>query len=211
MTTVQHPVFARFYTHLASAMERAGADDLRRELLEGLAGRVLEVGAGAGTNLAHLPPSVVEVVAVEPEPYLRAQAERAAQDVAVGVTVVDGAADRLPAEDASVDAVVCSLVLCTVPDPAAALAEVRRVLRPGGRLHLWEHVRADGGPLARVQQVLDRTVWPMIGGGCHTARDTVAAVEAAGFTVERLRRFQWPDTRIPAPTAPMVLGTAVRR
>ncbi|MFW3168593.1 class I SAM-dependent methyltransferase [Geodermatophilus sp. CPCC 206100] len=211
MTAVQHPVFARFYTHLATAMERVGADDLRRELLDGAAGRVLEVGAGAGTNFAHLPPSVDEVVAVEPEPYLRAQASRAAEGVAVPVTVVDGAADRLPAQDASVDTVVCSLVLCTVPDPAAALAEVHRVLRPGGRLLLWEHVRADGGPLARVQEALDRTVWPTIGGGCHTARDTVATVEAAGFPVERLRRFRWPQTRVPAPTSPMVLGTAVRR
>jgi ubiquinone/menaquinone biosynthesis C-methylase UbiE len=207
---VAHPVFARLYTRLASAMERSGAGEYRQRLLAGLAGRVVEVGAGTGANFAHLPASVTEVVAVEPEAYLRARAEEAARHAPVPVTVVDGVADRLPAGDEAFDAAVVSLVLCSVPDQPGALREIHRVLRPGGRLHFWEHVRADGGSLARVQQVLDRTVWPALGGGCHAGRDTLAAVEGAGFRVERVERFRFPDAQVPMPTAPQVLGTAVR-
>src|SRR4051794_19635043 len=208
---VAHPVFARLYTRLAAAMERSGAGEYRQRLLEDVAGRVVEVGAGTGANFAHFPASVTEVVAVEPEAYLRARAEEAARYARVPVTVVDGVADRLPAGDGTFDAAVVSLVLCSVPDQAGALREIHRVLRPGGRLHFWEHVRADPGALARVQQVLDRTIWPALGGGCHAGRDTLAAVEGAGFTVERLHRFRFPDSQIPMPTAPQVLGTAIRR
>ncbi|MGY1641927.1 class I SAM-dependent methyltransferase [Geodermatophilus sp. SYSU D00703] len=207
---VAHPVFARLYTRLAAAMERSGAGEYRQRLLADLSGRVVEVGAGTGANFAHVPASVTEVVAVEPEAYLRARAEEAARHAPVPVTVVDGVADRIPAADGTFDAAVVSLVLCSVPDQGRALREVRRVLRPGGRLHFWEHVRADGGALARVQRVLDRTVWPALGGGCHASRETLAAVESAGFRVERLERFRFPDARVPMPTAPQVLGTAVR-
>ena len=191
-------------------MERHGADVHRRRLLSGIAGRVVEVGAGTGANFAYYPSAVTEVLAVEPEPHLRALAERAAATAPVPVTVVDGVADRLPAGDAAVDAAVVSLVLCSVPDQTAALRELHRVLRPGGRLHFWEHVRADGGALARVQRVMDATVWPAVGGGCHAGRDTAAAIAAAGFTVERLERFRFPETQVPMPTAPQILGTAVR-
>jgi ubiquinone/menaquinone biosynthesis C-methylase UbiE len=191
-------------------MDRHGAAEHRARLLAGVSGRVLEVGAGTGSNLAYYPASVTSLVAVEPEPRLRAEAQDAARSVPFPVTVVDGVADRLPVDDASVDAAVSSRVLCSVPDQAAALAEIRRVLRPGGRFHFWEHVRADGGALARVQTGLDDTVWPFFGGGCHTGRDTAAAVVAAGFTVERIERFRFPETRVPMPTSPQVLGTAVR-
>ena len=207
---MHHPVFARWYAWTASAMERHGADVHRRRLLAGIAGRVVEVGAGTGANFAYYPSAVPEVVAVEPEPRLRDLAERAAAAAPVPVTVLDGVADRLPAGDAAFDAAVVSLVLCSVPDQAAALGELHRVLRPGGRLHFWEHVRADGGALARVQRVMDATVWPAVGGGCHAGRDTAAAIAAAGFTVERLERFRFPETQVPMPTAPQILGTAVR-
>jgi SAM-dependent methyltransferase len=123
--------------------------------------------------------------------------------------VVDGVADRLPVDDASFDAVVSSLVLCSVPDPAAALAEVHRVLRLGGRFFFWEHVRGDGG-LARVQGALDAAGWPFFGGGCHVGRDTAAAIAGAGFTVERIEGFRFPETRVPMPASPQILGVAVR-
>ncbi|RBY87842.1 class I SAM-dependent methyltransferase [Blastococcus sp. TF02A-30] len=208
--TVHHPVFARCYARMAPAMERHGAAGHRERLLAGISGRVVEIGAGTGVNFGHYPLSVTEVLAVEPGPRLRAAAERAAAGAAVPVVVVDATAEHVPAADGAFDAAVVSLVLCSVPDQAAALRELRRVLRLGGRLHFWEHVRADGGALARVQDVLDRTVWPTVGGGCHVGRDTAAAIAAAGFRVERLERFRFPDGRVPMPTAPQVLGVAVR-
>lgn len=207
---VHHPLFARFYARMAPAMEEHGAAEHRDRLLAAASGRVIEVGAGTGANFSHYPPAVTEVVAVEPEAHLRGLAEQAAAHAPVPVTVVDGVADRLPADDGAFDGAVASLVLCSVPDQGAALAELHRVLRPGGRLFFWEHVRADGGALARVQRALDATVWPVLGGGCHAARDTVAEIGRSGFTVERLERFRFPDGRVPMPTAPQVLGTAVR-
>ncbi|MGY1708798.1 methyltransferase domain-containing protein [Geodermatophilus sp. SYSU D00758] len=208
--TCSHPVFARVYARLVPAMDRAGAAGHRRRLLAGLSGRVLEVGAGSGADFPHYPAAVTEVVAVEPEPHLRELARRAAASAPVPVTVVAGTAEHLPAADGSFDAAVCALVLCSVPDQRAALAELRRVLRPGGRLVFWEHVRAGTPGAARVQDVLDRTLWPRLAGGCHTGRDTAAAVSAAGFRLETVERFRWPDTRLPGPTAPHVLGSAVR-
>jgi ubiquinone/menaquinone biosynthesis C-methylase UbiE len=207
---VHHPWFARMWVRIAAAMEGHGAAAHRARLLTGIAGRVVEIGAGTGANFAHYPPGVVEVLAVEPEPHLRALAVEAAGRTSVPVAVVDGSADRIPAGDGTFDAAVVSLVLCSVPDQASALHELARVLRPGGRLYFWEHVRAEGAGFARVQRLLDRTVWPAVGGGCHTARDTAAAIEAAGFTVERVERFRFPESRVPSPTAPQILGTALR-
>jgi ubiquinone/menaquinone biosynthesis C-methylase UbiE len=207
---VRHPLFARCWTRLAAAVEARGAGGYRQRLLAGAAGRVIEVGAGTGANFGHYPRAVTEVLAVEPEPYLRERAAAAAERAPVPVTVVDGVADRLPAVDGSFDAAVASLVLCSVPDVTAALAELRRVLRPGGRLYFWEHVRAEGRAGAGAQRLLDRTVWPAFSGGCHTGRDTAAAIAVAGFTVERLERFRFPDSWVPSPTAPQVLGVAVR-
>lgn len=195
---------------MAPAIERQGAAEHRARALADVRGRVLEVGAGTGSNFPHYPAGVTELIAVEPEPRLRALAEGSARTVAVPVSVVDGVADRLPAQAATVDAVVTTLVLCSVPDQAAALAEVHRVLRPGGRLHFWEHVRAEQPRLARVQRVLDATIWPVLGGGCHTGRDTVAAIIAAGLTVERVDRFRFPEEGPTMPASPHVLGVAVR-
>jgi ubiquinone/menaquinone biosynthesis C-methylase UbiE len=208
--TVHHPIFARVFPRLARRMERAGYAELRDRLLAGLEGQVIEVGAGNGMNFAHYPPGVANVLAVEPEPYLRNLARQSAADAPVPVEVVGGTADHLPAGDASVDAVVVSLVLCSVPDQASALAEARRVLRPGGELRIFEHVRADTPGLARAQRALDATVWPTLGGGCHLSRDTTGAVAAAGFTIERLDRLRVPDTPVPTPSAPHIIGVAIR-
>lgn len=209
-SAVDHPLFARLWARMAPAIERRGAARHRDRLLAGISGRVVEPGAGTGSNFAHYPPEVTEVLAVEPEQHLRTVAEEAARDAGVPVTVVDGTADRIPAGDGTFDAAVVSLVLCSVPDQTAALRELHRVLRPGGRLYFWEHVRAEGRGLARVQDVVDATVWPRIGGGCHTGRDTAAEIAAAGFTLERVERFRFPDARVPMPTAPQILGTALR-
>lgn len=207
----RHPVFARLWAPLSRQLDKQGAAEHRRRLLAGLQGRVVEIGAGNGRNFAHYPAAVREVIAVEPEPHLRRLAEEAAREAPVPITVVDGLAEGLPVDDGAVDAAVVSLVLCSVDDPSAALAEIRRVLRPGGRLRFLEHVAAQGAMHRRLQQVLDATVWPRVGGGCHAARDTVGAIAQAGLTVGDVDRFRFPDGRLPMPTSPHVVGEAVAR
>jgi SAM-dependent methyltransferase len=208
MSTVRHPIFARFYERLSRVMER-DVGEQRDELLAGLSGRVVEIGAGNGMNFAHYPSRVEEVVALEPEAYLREKAEQAARAAPVRVTVGEAAAYPLPLAAGSLDAAVASLVLCTVPDPASALAELRRVLTPGGELRFMEHVRSERPRKARLQERLDRWgVWPRLGGGCHCARDTLTAIETAGFRVERVRRFSLGPGWLM--TNPHVLGVARR-
>lgn len=203
---VRHPIFARVFHAVSPSMEKEVGRH-RDELLAGLSGRVLEVGAGNGQSFAHYPATVAEVVALEPESYLRGKAEEAARRARVPVSVRDGVAAPLPFEPGEFDAAVASLVLCSVPDQSQALAELRRVLRPGGELRCFEHVRAERPRKARVQERLDRSgLWPRMGGGCHCSRDTVAAIEAAGFHVERIRTLtvgpSWSHTN------PHVLGVA---
>lgn len=206
---VHHPLFARMFARLSAHAEERGQADLRRELLAGLSGRVIEVGAGNGLNFAHYPGTVDEVVAVEPESYLRELAREAAASAPVPVRVVDGLAERLPVEDASLDAGVASLVLCSVPDQRAALAELRRVIRPGGELRFYEHVISDGPRLARVQRAAERSgLWPLVGGGCHPARDTAAEIEAAGFRIESCRRFDFRAALLEVIVEPKILGVA---
>ncbi|MEU9100526.1 class I SAM-dependent methyltransferase [Streptomyces sp. NPDC048361] len=208
---VHHPVFARFYARYSEAVDlKAGIARHRAELLDGLSGRVIEIGAGNGLNFAHYPAAVSEVVALEPERTLRQLAVRAALEVEVPVDVVPGAAEALPVKSEAFDAAVASLVLCSVRDLPRALSEIRRVLRPGGELRFFEHGRAQGGVLATVQRGLDRTVWPMLFGGCHTARDPLGAIEAAGFEMVGHRRLRVPERGIPAPSSPCVLGVARR-
>jgi len=207
---VHHPVFARLWS-LMSRHEPAEIRQHRDELLAGLSGRVIEVGAGAGSNFAHYPPAVAEVVAVEPEPYLRERARAAAAGAAVRIEVCDGVADRLPVEDCSCDAAVACLVLCTVPDQARALAELRRVLRPGGELRFYEHVLSDQRAVALSQRAVDRVFWPRAFGGCHTARDTPAAIAAAGFEIEHERRIWVNPVPIAFPVAVHAIGRARRR
>jgi ubiquinone/menaquinone biosynthesis C-methylase UbiE len=203
---VRHPLFARCYARVGHLMEAEVAEH-RSKLLAGLTGRVIEVGAGNGLNFPHYPATVTEVLAIEPEPYLRHLALAAARQALVPIRVVDGTAEALPAHDATFDAVVASLVLCTVADPVRALAEARRVLHPGGRLRFYEHVRATDPRLARWQDRLQRP-WGWLVGGCHPNRDTVAAITAAGLRVIQLDRF---DLQAMPPLArPHVLGVAER-
>ena len=208
-TNISHPVFARFYALMSAGAEKAGAAEHRREALAQLSGLVVEVGAGNGLNFAHYPPEVTQVVAVEPEPHLRRKAAEAAGRAPVPVTVVHGHAEDLPGEEASFDAGVASLVLCSVPDQSAALAELHRVIRPGGELRFYEHVRAEHPGWARIQDRVDR-VWPFFAGGCHPNRDTPAAVEAAGFQAVTTRRFLFQPCLITRPVAPHVIGRAWR-
>jgi len=205
----QHKLFASWYPGRAEAMDRAGFAQYRRRLLAGLSGDVLELGAGSGLNFAHYPAGVERVVAIEPEPALRERAARAAAEADVPIEVVDGVAEDLSAHAGKFDAAVCSLVLCSVPDQRAALEQLAGVLRPGGRIRLLEHVGAPGGVLAGVQRVLDATVWPWIGAGCHCSRDVTSAVALAGLKPTEIEAFRFPATGPTLPTAPHVLLTAV--
>ncbi|WP_327120940.1 class I SAM-dependent methyltransferase [Streptomyces sp. NBC_01341] len=208
---VHHPVFARFYARMSVTADlKAGVAAHREELLAGLSGRVIEIGAGNGLNFAHYPGAVSEVVAIEPERSLRRLAAPAALRAEVPVDVVPGTAEALPVKSEAFDAAVASLVLCTVRDLPRALAEMKRVLRPGGELRFFEHTLASGRALATTQRVVDRTVWPFLFGGCHTARDTVAAIEEAGFRMGTYRRFRIPEKGVQLPTTPCVIGVARR-
>lgn len=201
------PIFARFYDRFLGRDKLRGEAELRRELVADLAGRVLEVGVGNGISFEHYPATVTELVAVEPEPYLRSQAERTAALLPLDVRVVPGVADDLGLPADSFDAVVVAGVLCSVPDQEAALAEFRRVLRPGGELRFYEHVRSRRPGFARYQDRVD-PLWSRAMGGCHPNRDTLAAIEAAGFQVERCRGFGFPADARAYPVAPRILGAA---
>jgi ubiquinone/menaquinone biosynthesis C-methylase UbiE len=203
-----HPVFARLYVRCAPGLDRAGGAAHRDELLASLSGRVVEIGAGSGLCFAHYPDTVSQVVAVEPEPSLRRAAQSTAQSLETAIDVVDGYAERLPVDDASFDVAVASLVLCSVRDPTAALSEVRRVLRPGGELRFYEHVRSEDPGQARLQDRVD-WIWRHALGGCHANRDTVGAIEAAGFSVSSCRRFDFRPCALSAPASPHVIGRAV--
>jgi ubiquinone/menaquinone biosynthesis C-methylase UbiE len=207
---VEHPFFARFYLRMASGRKARGEDEYRRELLAGLSGSVIEVGAGNGLNFPLYPETVDRVLAVEPEALLREAAEKNAAEAPVPVEVTDAVSGRLPVDDESFDAGVASLVLCSVPDQQRALAEFRRVIRPGGELRFYEHVVAERTLPARLQRLADATFWPRVGGGCHMSRDTGAAIEQAGFTVEKSERFAFTPG-LPVPPLPHILGVARRR
>jgi SAM-dependent methyltransferase len=206
---VHHPIFARVYERLARSAEGRGGAAHRRSLLEGCRGRVIEVGAGSGANFAHYPTGVTEVVAVEPEARLRERACAAAEHAPVPVFVREGVAGSLGCDTASFDVGIASLMLCTVPDQPAALAELFRVIRPGGELRFYEHVRSSRAAEQRVQRFADATFWPRVAGGCHLSRDTRAGIERAGFQLERCERFAFSPAPY-LPPAPHILGSARR-
>ncbi|OBG98820.1 phosphatidylethanolamine N-methyltransferase [Mycobacterium sp. E3251] len=206
-TAVDNPFFARIWPVVATH-ETEVIRALRRENLSGLSGRVLEVGAGIGTNFPHYPESVHEVVAVEPEPRLAAQA-RAAADVVPARVVVTGETAEGFSGGEPFDAVVCSLVLCSVQDPGGVLRRLYSLLRPGGELRYLEHV-ASAGARGRFQRIADATLWPRLFGNCHTHRDTERSIIDAGFEVDFSRREFTLPAWAPMPVSEILLGRARR-
>jgi SAM-dependent methyltransferase len=202
--------FARY----PEARERERPDpvarELRHRLLAGLRGRVLEVGCGDGRSFEHYPATVTRLVAVEPDASARAVAAERARATPVPIDVVTGTAETLPAEDGSFDAVVSMGVLCTVRDPAAALAEVRRVLEPTGELRFWEHVRSRRLPLRLLQRSLDALFWTRALGGCRTTRDTLATIATSGFELVSLDRGFHASSPLTITAAPYIIGIARR-
>jgi len=206
---VSHPLCARLYAKQANGAESRGLADQRRAMLDGLAGSVVEIGAGNGLNFGHYPPSVTSVQAFEPDRYLRRLAVEAAAETTLSISVGDAPAEDLPVEDASVDAAVASLVLCSVRDLARAVGELHRVLRPGGELRFNEHVVSDRRVWRVLQRAADATVWPIVSGGCHLGRDTGAALADGGFEIVQVRRFGFRVSALD-PAKSHLLGTARR-
>ncbi|BBY31355.1 class I SAM-dependent methyltransferase [Mycolicibacterium sediminis] len=205
--TVDNPFFAALWARM-STRETEAIRRLRRENLTGLTGRVLEVGAGTGTNFALYPDTVTEVVAVEPEQRLAALARTAAAEASVPVTVTTDTVEQFD-DGEPFDTIVCSLVLCSIDQPDAVLRQLLSALRPGGELRYLEHV-ASTGPRARLQRLADATVWPRLLGNCHTHRDTEASIAAAGFEVTRARREWVLPAWVPMPVSETAIGRAVR-
>ncbi|MBA2349070.1 MAG: class I SAM-dependent methyltransferase [Solirubrobacterales bacterium] len=195
-------LFTAIYDPFLAWGERAGMGALRRSLLSEAQGDVLEIGAGTGLNLDAYPPGVASLTLADPEPSMVARLRGRAEEN--GHEVVEAGAESLPFADASFDTVVSTLVLCTVTDVTASLAEIRRVLRPGGRLLAIEHVRAEAHGLRRWQDRLHGP-WLRFGYGCHCNRDTVASLAAAGFETGALAPARW--RRMPPIVAPLVTGS----
>jgi ubiquinone/menaquinone biosynthesis C-methylase UbiE len=202
-------LMSALYDRFMRQSEAACLERWRAELLRDLAGSVLEIGAGTGATLAHYPGAVTRLVLCEPDRHMRRRLEAACAARRAGrAEIAECSATALPMPDGSFDAVVSSLVLCSVPDPAAALAEIRRVLKPGGRLVFLEHVAADGNPRRLKWQKRFEPVWKRLMDNCHLTRRTEAAITAAGFRIERIQR---ESIRKAMPLVrPSIRGTALK-
>jgi ubiquinone/menaquinone biosynthesis C-methylase UbiE len=199
-------IFAATYDRLSRGSEDAGLRALRRDLLAGASGRVLEIGAGTGANLGLYNATIDGLVVTEPESAMLRRLRKTAHEHMPLAQVVQAPAEHLPFADGTFDTVVSTLVLCGVDDQVGALQEARRVLRPGGRLLFLEHVRSDDPSLARLQ---DRMNWlNRLVVQCHCNRQTLAAIEAEGFIVSRLERTELP--KAPTFVRPLIVGTALR-
>jgi ubiquinone/menaquinone biosynthesis C-methylase UbiE len=198
------PIGAVLYDPFVWVAELVGMRRGRRALLAQASGRVLEIGAGTGLNLAHYPEQLEQLVLVEPEAAMRQRLTRRIRRAGRQAAVVDAAAEALPFADGSFDTVVCTLVLCTVSAPDRALDEIRRVLRPDGRLLFIEHVRADSPTLAYLQDRLLEP-WRWFACGCRCNRATVELMRTCGFQVD-VRRSSWHA--MPPIVRPLMSGRA---
>jgi SAM-dependent methyltransferase len=199
-------MFSALYDRAFEASEEAGLRDMRREVLAGARGRVLELGAGTGLNLELYPHEGLDsLVVTEPDPHMFKQLRQRAAKVCAGAELIEAGAEDLPFDDDSFDTVTVTLVLCTVPDQAAALLEVRRVLKPGGQMLYLEHVRAHDPGLAKWQDRLEGP-WRFLGDGCHCNRDTEAGIAAAGFELSEVKHGELP--KAPPIVRPLTQGSA---
>jgi ubiquinone/menaquinone biosynthesis C-methylase UbiE len=198
-------LFAAVYDRGLKATEDGGLREIRRQVLSKASGRTIELGAGTGVNLDLYPDAVTELVLVEPDPHMASRLRPKLAASSREAELVEAGAERLPFDDGSFDTAVFTLVLCTVPDPGAALREVARVLRPGAQMLFVEHVRANDPGLARWQDRLEKP-WRFLGDGCHCNRDTVATIESSPLTVESVERGRLP--KAPPLVRPLARGSA---
>jgi ubiquinone/menaquinone biosynthesis C-methylase UbiE len=199
-------IFAAGYDTFQARMEREFFGKIRHEMLAGAQGRVVEIGSGTGANLEHYPRTIEELVCTEPEEPMAERLREKAARSGLPVRVVTAPAERLPFEDDTFDTAVAALVLCTVDDPERTLAELARVLRPGGRFVFMEHVRSTDPRVAKWQDRL-HPLWVRFGHGCHCNRPTLDTIEASPLRVEALRRGQ--IRKAPPIVRPLLTGVAV--
>ena len=198
-------LFAALYDTVSKGSEAAGLRDERRQLLASAEGETIEIGAGTGLNLQHYPEAVTRLFLAEPDRHMRRRLERRLAGLRREAEIVDATAEDLPFPDASFDTAVVTYVLCSVPDQEAALAEISRVLRPGGRFLFLEHVRSADPRLARRQDRM-RPLYNLV--GCNPNRDTLARIESSALTVESVEHGEVP--KAPKVERPMIVGTARR-
>jgi ubiquinone/menaquinone biosynthesis C-methylase UbiE len=199
--------FAAIYDRAFKATEEAGLREMRREVLAEASGRTIDIGSGTGANLELYPTAVSELVLTEPDPHMRRKLQAKVGESEVDAEVASAPAEALPFEDSSFDTAAFTLVLCTAPDPRAALAEVARILRPGGKLLFLEHVRSEDPGLARWQDRLEKP-WRFLGDGCHCNRDTLTTIEASPLILGDVVKTQLPMA--PPITRPLIRGSAIR-
>jgi ubiquinone/menaquinone biosynthesis C-methylase UbiE len=197
--------FAVAYDSINGPAERAGLREQRDSLLAQAAGATIEIGAGTGLNLSHYPPTVTRLVLVEPDPYMRRRLRGRVARRGLDAEILDASGEQLPFPDASFDTAVATFALCSVQDEPTVLAEIARVLTPGGRLLFLEHVRSADPAIAAKQDKIPFP-YPLI--GCHPNRETLEAIEASPFAVESVRRGEVP--KVPKIESPMIVGRARR-
>lgn len=210
-----HPIVAALYDRVLAPVEHAGLGEIRTETLSLAEGNTLEIAAGNGHNLGHYPQTVSELVLAEPDPHMYSRLLQRMDEVPVGVggrppemAAIQASAEDLPFDSGSFDSVVCTLGLCTIPDPTRALSEVRRVLKPSGRYFFVEHVRSQTASSARWQDLIT-PLWRVVAGGCHPNRDSESLLEAVGFEMQRIERSVMP--KAPKPLRPLIYGVATVR
>ena len=205
-TSLYDRIFARIYDPFLWLGEQRGLAERRRGLLAAAHGRVLEIGAGTGLNVSHYPPGIDELVLTEPVASMARRLERRAAGREGQTRVVVAPAERLPFPDDAFDTVVSTLVLCTVPEPDRALAEIRRALKPGGSLLFIEHLRSDVPRWGRWQDRLARP-WAAFASGCRCNRNTLDLLEASGMRLAGVERRKWSG--MPRVVRPLAIGSAV--